>query len=318
MSNAIIKKKPIKAFPKSIQDTFELLTYGNDFDIMGTASLKFKYASDIDLFERVYTHNNLEVFTKKVISFFKNLVQDIEKDNNLYFLDLVCMMDKDENPLHWTAKDIKKGYVIEDKTKYELKDIFRHKSVIKIDIAQYIAQRFVALSNWYEFRFSNGQGINQEKETRDSPKSLKYDMKKYYYEKKNYMKVLKRLFILALNSKNSGLTNKLVEVFESDIGRVYQLKSEIGTIISVLKKYPDKQTVERVHNSLELIKQDSTNTNYTFPDTYYKRFAKLHNSKTAKSMEKELIKLEEYFQDKVNKETMTAIKAHKIALTKYI
>jgi hypothetical protein len=317
-TNIVTKKKPIQSFPKQEQDTFKLLSFPNSkLDIMGTSSMHFKYASDIDLFDVVYVHEDLKKFISTVSKFFKDMVKAIQANNDLYFLDFICMTD-DGDPLHWTAKDIKRGHTISNDWKHSMVDIFHEQNVIKIDIAQYIDGRFTAISNWYEFRFPNGIGINQEKETRDTPKSLREDIKRFYYEKRNYMKVLKRVFIIAQKDKNKKLINKLVSIFESDIGKLYKLKSEIGTMISVLENYSDAKTIERVKSSLQNIKQDSANTGFIFPQTYYNKYDKLLNYKTPRSLIPKLESIESYLLDKVNKLVMQEIKSKRIGLSKYI
>lgn len=306
----ILKKKPIESFHKDIQGTFKLLSYPNSkIDIMGTSSLRLKYASDIDIFDVIYVDEDLDKFKTSVSNFFKDMITKINADKDLYFIDFIATTDDDNNPKHWTNKQMATGH---------FDDIFTHKNVIKIDIAQFIDNRFLALSNWYEFRFSNGVGINQEKETRDSPQTLKEDMKRFYYEKGNYLKVLKRLFIIAQNDKNKKLTKKLVDIFESDIGKVYKIKSEIDTMISILDNYHDKTTIERVKNSLQSLKQDSSNTGFQFPQTYYNKYDKLLTYKSARSLIPKMEKIKEYLLDLVNKEVMKQIKSKRIGLSKYI
>ena len=311
MSNRpFLQKKPLESFQKDIQDTFRLLSYPNSkVEIMGTSRASFKYASDIDMFDVIYVHDDLKTFSKDISQFFKKMIRSINKDKDLYFVDFIATTDEDNQPKHWTRNEILKG---------DLSKIMTHKNVIKIDIAQYIDNRFVALSNWYEIRYPNGVGINAEKETRDTPQSLKQDMKKFYYEKQNYLKVLKRLFIIAQKDKNKKLLDKLIRIFESDLGKLYKLKSELDTMISVLENYNNKTTIERVKQSLQSIKQDSSATGFQFPPTYYNKFDKLQTYKSPRSLIPRLDALKKYLLEKVNKLTMKQIKSQRIGLSKYI
>jgi hypothetical protein len=43
-------------------------------EIMGTSSMKFKYASDVDLFDVIYVHTDLEAFKVRVKKFFQNMI----------------------------------------------------------------------------------------------------------------------------------------------------------------------------------------------------------------------------------------------------
>ena len=237
------------------------------------------------------------------------MIRSINKDGDLYFLDFIATTNDDGSPKHWTRQQILKS---------NFNDLLTHKNVIKIDVAQYTNGSFLPMSNWYEIRYENGRGINQDAETKDDPKSLREDIKKFYYEKRNYLKVLKRVFIIAQKDKNKKLINKLVSIFESDIGKLYKLKSEIGTMISVLENYSDAKTIERVKSSLQNIKQDSANTGFIFPQTYYNKYDKLLNYKTPRSLIPKLESIESYLLDKVNKLVMQEIKSKRIGLSKYI
>lgn len=311
MSNKVIlKKKPIESFAEQTRDVFKLLSFPDSkIDIMGTSSLRFRYASDIDLFDVIYVHEDLNKFKDTVTKFFHNMIRSINKDKDLYFIDFIATMDEDDKPVHWTRQQILSN---------DWSKIFDDNTVIKIDVAQYVGGRFTSISNWYQFHYPNGVGITVEKTTRDSPKSLKEDMKKYYYEKKNYMKVLKRLFIIATNTKNKKLVDKLVTIFESDLGKLYKIKSEIDTMISILDNYHDKTTIERVKNSLQLLKQDCSATSIQFQKTFYDKFDKLQTYKTARSLIPKLDKIKDYLLDLVNTRVLKEIKSKRIGLAKYI
>jgi hypothetical protein len=295
----ILKKKPVQSFANSTQNVFRLLSYPDSkVDVMGTSSLRFRYVSDIDLFDVIYIHTDKEKFRTQAVNFFQELIKKIRVENDLYFIDFIATMENDE-PKHWTKQEIVSN---------NFDSLFDHQNVIKIDIAQYTGGRFLAVSNWYEFRYGNGRGINQEKETRDSPKSLREDMKKIYYMKKNYMKVLKRLFIIATNDKNDKLVKKLTEIFESDLGKLYKIKSELDTMVSVLEVYHDKQTVDRVKSALQLLKQDCSTTGFQFQKSFYDKFDKLQTYKTYRSLNPKMKKIKEYLLTLINKEVMKKIK----------
>ena len=307
----IQKKRPIKSFPKEIQNTFNLLSYPDSrMEIMGTSSMKFKYASDVDLFDVIYVHTDLEAFKVRVKKFFQDMIKALNKDPNLYFIDFIALEDSDSNPKHWTRQEVLKGV--------NLEKVFEHKNVIKIDIAQYVAGRFLAVSNWYEFRWDNGKGINREKETKDTPLSLREDMKKFYYEKKNYLKVLKRYFIITQNKNLKSEQEKLIKIFESDLGKIYKIKSEQDTMISILEQYHDKTTIERVKEALQNQKNDIGTTTIGIPSSIFDKLDKLQSYKSAKSIENKLESIKHYLLEFVNKGVIEAIKKEKIGLDKYL
>jgi hypothetical protein len=85
-------------------------------------------------------------------------------------------------------------------------------------------------------------------------------------------------------------------------------------MISVLENYSDAKTIERVKSSLQNIKQDSANTGFIFPQTYYNKYDKLLNYKTPRSLIPKLESIESYLLDKVNKLVMQEIKSKRIGI----
>jgi hypothetical protein len=90
----------------------------------------------------------------------------------------------------------------------------------------------------------------------------------------NLMKVCKRLFILSLQENNDKLKQKLIYLFESDLGKLYKIKSEIDTIINVIQKKYNHETNDYLHvdidKALENLKTKLSMTKYNFNETYYK------------------------------------------------
>ena len=109
------------------------------------------------------------------------------------------------------------------------------KSVIKIDVVAYIGAQFIPFSNVFDFRHNNGKGINREEETRDSVNSLMDDVL-HLRDKGKWWKVLKRFFVIAQVQKKKQAVNKLLKVFNTDLGMLAQLQSQLDAAHNVWQR----------------------------------------------------------------------------------
>ena len=225
----------------------------------------------------------------------------------------------DKKPLLWTPKDILKGSVTKDGKTYLFNDVLDEYSIIKIEIVAYVeGVGFVPMSNAFEFVKSNGEGINHEKITVDTVDSLRKDVKKFH-EKGNLMKVLKRLYVIALTKKEKGLSNKLINIFNSDIGKIYNCKSDLEAIAEVIEKYHDKTNMQRAYNEIQKIKESvGMQSVYTFKKDFYKKFDKASLTKNPGILVKNLDQLKESILLVVNKLLKKQIKSDRINYKKYL
>jgi hypothetical protein len=316
--------KPAEAYAKDIQQTFELIQFNNKFKpiVMGSnASSLFEYAHDYDLFNVVDVSMDMNALKKVFVRGIKNLFANLSKNKDtIYFIEFMCgsaIVDNDTTPLRWSMKEVKLGTKIVNGTSYNLFDVLNEKSVIKLEIVKYIDGTFTPISNVYEFRIKH-KGVNREKETRDDIDSLKVDIKKYH-DKKNYMKVLKRLYIIAIQSKDKKMKDKLEELFNSNIGALYKIKSELETMLDVLSKSrTDKTTISRCQQAIQRLKESSSKLSFEFPTSFYESFDKASSKTGAKSMIKSLSKLIVVIDKKVQKDVKTYMNVNKINYTKYL
>lgn len=312
----IIKPKEHHEYSNNIARLFHLLTFKKSEPIiMGSNAGRFAYGADYDLFSVVHTHDSLEKLKNVVAREFKEIMQQIKGSKDIYFIEFMAGVDHEGKPLRWSMNEIISG----KHDKYLFKDILNERSVIKIEIVGYIpGQGFVPMSNVYEFRTSDGKGINQEAETRDTVDSLKKDIKKFH-DKGNLMKVLKRLFVISLTEKNKKLSEKLINIFESDIGKIYKVKSDLETINEVTEKYHDKTVMERVYNEIQKIKEfASAQTIHKFKQDFYKKMDRASKTKNHKTLHKLIESLCEYILKAVNKLLKAKMKLERISYKKYL
>ena len=245
----MINIKPLNSYSKDIQDVFQLINYKKSNSIiMGSNSMKFKYANDYDLFDVVKTNKNEMKLKKEIVNEFRIMANKIKKDTDIYFISFICGKDADE-PKKWSLKELRN----------KNNDLINYiNDVIKLDIMLYNGTYFIPFSNVYEF-YNKQKGINKAKITLNDANLLIQDINKYD-KKGNIMECLKRLFVISMNENDEILMNKLINIFESDIGYLYYIKSQFENMIDVLELYNNKTTIERVINSIQYFKLSRSKT----------------------------------------------------------
>ena len=311
--NVVQIRKPYE-FDNNAEKVFHLISYKNTKALpVGSNSMKFNFSNDYDLFNVIHTELSMDALKHQVANTFKNMMISIKEQKNVYFIKFMCGIDDDSKPLFWSVDDVIKGFVIHDNKKYMMTDIFDEYSVIKLDVSAYIDGVFVPFSNVFEFKKGN-KGINQEKTTIDDVDSLSKDIKKFY-DNKNYMKVLKRLFIISLTTKNKKLGEKLISIFQSDVGKIYQVKSYLESLKDVLEKYHDKDTLQKAQDEMQSLKDTlSKQTSVKFHESVYKLF----DVSSQKMMIRNIEKLSEKIKASVNRLCMKSIKSNRINLKKFM
>jgi hypothetical protein len=114
-----------------------------------------------------------------------------------------------------------------------LAEAFQFPAIIKLDVVAYVQQsRFTDFSIIYILR-NNGKPINNVNLSKEV-ENIKQDIL-YYSSSKNYFKALKRLFSLVRISEDLPLVEKLNVVLNSDLGRLYSITSDLGTLLYLLE-----------------------------------------------------------------------------------
>jgi len=138
--------------------------------------------------------------------------------------------------IRWTPSEIIGGAKkLSDGRTYFLYEAFMSKSLTKLDIIAFVENaRFTDFSIIYIFE-NNGIVLN-DAEIGSLEESIKEDV--IYYESRGmWFKVAKRLFSLARlsKSKNKRKIDSLNEILNSDLGRLYSIISDAGTILYLLE-----------------------------------------------------------------------------------
>ena len=298
----------------NVKNVFNLVTYGHSKPkITGSHAMRFKYASDYDMFTVVQSNTSMDELKLQVKNEFKEMMQQFKNTPDIYFMEFMCGIDNDGKALKWSIDEVIQGH----KGDYKFIDVLDKQSVIKVEIVAYLDGEFIPFSDVFEFRIGN-KGINQEKTTIDTVPSLAREVKKYY-DAKNYMKVLKRLFVISLTEKNKKLSEKLINIFQSDIGYIYKIKSDLETIKEVLERYDDKLTIKRAKDCIQALKERlATQTMYTFKNTVYNFFNLACKKNTNTSINKNIDKIIEKIMYVVNNLLKKQIKKQRINFRKFL
>lgn len=151
------------------------------------------------------------------------------------------------------SKKLRDGSVI------TLDEAFNTDGITKLDVIGLVANsRFTDFSVIYQFR-CDGKILNPE------PLNIRRSLEESilaYKQEGNYFKVLKRLFALAKLLKDDKMIVELNPILNSDLGRLYHIVGDIGTLDTLLdenKKVPLNiirfeidQFVSRLSNIYEL------------------------------------------------------------------
>lgn len=145
---------------------------------------------------------------------------------------------KDELKFHiirWSVFEIAKNRkVLRDGRVVTLEFTFASPSLSKLDVISLIGHtRFVEFSIIYQFS-NKGRPLNPLPDE-DIAKNLREDVE-LYKAKGNYFKALKREFALEVFTHKSDTKKMydLIEIFNSDLGRLYSVITDISTLLEVL------------------------------------------------------------------------------------
>jgi hypothetical protein len=294
-------------FKQSIQHVFDILAIRGKFNIIGSASNQdILYYSDFDLatFEKVSLQS-----IKKI---FQNKFKEALKNPTIFITDFKCG-EIDGEPVRWNKTNIKTGSQIVDGKRITLDECLLMPSTIKMDIVALIDGDFVEFSDNYYLSVNGVKNYSDEEVSKNVLlKELEKSAKEYYNDKPpNYFKYLKRVF--SIKTIKGQSTKKLVDFFNSQVGLLNKSKTDLETLILVFDNCCRKPKLEDICNNIQIIKQNISGVSEVeFKSTLYKDLDKICSYKNQTSIIKNLKKVINYLQKKVNETTLHFIKKNKI------
>ena len=143
--------------------------------------------------------------------------------------------------LRWTPKEIYQGYKeLRDKNIIYLHDAFKSKGITKIDVIVWLKSKYVEVSNIILWTSSSGKYYAYIPALK---KALAENILEFEAEG-NYVKVAKRMFSLAKQYKDSSIVDKLTEILNSPLGKLYMVTADMEVLDefpNAVKKYKRKE-----------------------------------------------------------------------------
>ena len=223
------------------------------------AGLDDRYDIKVDLGEINYSKNEIREFDRATITehlsnlLEKNLLTEKEYSELIFlvhqplkFINYQKLLDllKHKRNIVWTIDELIAG----EKTLIggqiiTLQEAITHKSIIKLNVwAKIEDNRYSEITNFFIFIYSDEKGKEHilNLELGDLIESFMKDI--IFYSTKQHqqsMKVAQRMWQLAAYINNQEILNKLYPLFQSDIGILNQIASDIDVLLMMLKKLPD-------------------------------------------------------------------------------
>jgi len=148
--------------------------------------------------------------------------------------------------VRWSVPEILQGSKVVRGRRFTLQEAFSSPVITKLDTIGLVQNnKYTDFSIIYEFH-NRGKVLNPSFE--DIGKSLSEDIV-FYKNENNPFKVLKRQFALAKFRGDNDTIVRLTPVLNSDLGRLYSMLSDVGTMITLLE---DKQNVPMKNLRIEL------------------------------------------------------------------
>jgi hypothetical protein len=164
------------------------------------------------------------------------LCLDLIKPKITYADMLIAQSELNFQNVRWKPHDVLKGFVVYRTVKVMLDDALYQKARVKIDVIGWVAgQRYCELSMVYKF-YRDGVIIYDENKTLMAV--LKQQVLTNGYNK-NYMKMAKRMLSIERfrDNPNINIINKLFSLFNSDLGRLSQIISDIQNYIYMIEHF---------------------------------------------------------------------------------
>jgi predicted nucleotidyltransferase len=193
------------------------------------------YKSDYDLWAYIQADTPITKFYPALTK----VLNDIDTNQEMYFIEMK----------YHTKNDLKIRYYPGDIiSQQELERHYSNLKFVKIDVVVRIRNKFYEISCMYSFE----NNINETQ--KDTNQRLEDDIKELKQENK-YFKVLKRMFSIAMLKNNVNFAQFLMNVFNSDLGKKYEVLCNLKAMELVNQHYHDQTTKERLKINYGLIHQ---------------------------------------------------------------
>ena len=286
----------MKNYDNRLKELFTKIALNKGYKIVGSARTNL-FFGDYDLNSLLnYQGRNAET---KIYNEFKKIFKFVKQYDGIWITDFKVGEDETGEALRWNEKNMKNN----NNNGYTFQEALQQKSTIKIDITLLLDDKFIEITDNYFFSINDYKTFDNLSKN-EMTRNLKEKYIKYL-DKNAYLKALKRLkSILQIDGKNKKEVEVLNELFNSKVGYLYTIWSEIS-VISQLLDLNKKVSNEDLYNAIQRMKEDIS----FFPITNL--FVKI-NKPTKKGLLRTLEKQNEHIHQYINKEVCQFIKMNKL------
>lgn len=209
-----------------------------NLELKGSSALKIiDYYADYDFFTEIkYNYSVSDIYNE-----FARILKNILQNKDTYFIEFKIQ----------DLKDKKEKWYPNDKFTFKefQKEFNDNVDFCKIDIV-YFSDDKIFIESSCIYKFSN-EKMNKDdylKQVNDDIKTLK--------KENNYYKILKRSFLKFKINNDQNKMNQLINVFNSDLGKIYKDINNIDAIELIKENGYDKEalTKKRIEVNLDEIK----------------------------------------------------------------
>ncbi len=236
--------------------------------LIGSASdNRIKYTSDVDLEE----YNTVKGSLEDILKSFQDKFKKAYKSNNIWITDFKLGQSVNSLPYRWSFNDIMRGYkLINRHEKLTFISQLTKKSIIKMDVIALVNGRLEEYSSNYYFTITkDGKRYDTkiQEHTHETLKKALITDAVLYQNSGNIFKSLKRLYAYYKKTKNEIEQNKLIDLFNSKIGKLYQTVSKLGTVQTMLTQTFRQVAYHVIINELQHIQEELPLKHRHFIDT---------------------------------------------------
>lgn len=202
-------------YPHRVGEILKLMSFSGKPQIIGSASLRsIQYIGDYD------TNDNAKRATPKK---FQKIIKSLMRQQDVYIGDIKCG-DMDGEPIRWTAQEVLKGVLKMGDHEHTLEDSMKQEAMFKLDVVALIEERYIELSMVYQTKY------NYKVNKKELVKQLKVEIETKE-EEGMYYKMAKRMFSVARLNNDATVAQKLIPLFNGDLGRLYAIISDIEVLL---------------------------------------------------------------------------------------
>lgn len=153
--------------------------------------------------------------------------------------------------IRWKGDQILDGYKIHNGRKFTLSECVDHIQGINIEVISCEGHKLMDQSNYYILGYNDPQNPELTRYV-NLPERATMDMRNFFLDgltesmvtmidqklEYNPMKYLKRLYSYTLAVRDTVTSKGLLPILNSDLGHLYQLKSQMGTICKFIEQLP--------------------------------------------------------------------------------